>query len=49
VGEPDQLWPEPEREREHPHADPAGHQEMAQLVDEDQDAEDEQEGQKSCH
>ena len=40
----EQLRAEAEREREHAHADAPGHQEMAELVHENQHAEDEEEG-----
>ena len=40
----EQLRAEAEREREHAHADAPGHQEMAELVHENQHAEDEHEG-----
>ena len=40
--ETDKTRPEPERELQHPHADTARHDEMAQLVDENEDTENEQ-------
>ena len=43
------LGAESERKRQHPDAVPARHQEMAQLVHEDEDAEDEQKRRGSCH
>ena len=39
----EELRPEAERKGDHAHADAPGHQEMAQLVHENQDAEDEEE------
>ena len=44
-----QLGTEAEREREHAHADAPGHQEMAELVHENQHAEDENKGQNTGH
>ena len=43
------LGPETEREREHANADPPRRQEMPQLVDEDQDAENEEKCQQGRH
>ena len=43
------LRPEAQREREHADADPPGHQEMAELVHENQHAEDENESQNAGH
>ena len=44
--EADEARPEAERKFQHPDAHAAGHDEMAQLVDENQDAEDEEKRQK---
>ena len=41
-----QLAPEPEREGEHPDAEGLGHQVVAELVNEDDDAESEEEGER---
>ena len=44
VVETGQFRPETERESQHPHARPAGDQEMAELMEENDDGQDEQEG-----